>query len=81
MDVVGAGVLKLLLSVSPETVRVGDQISIKATDSVENKPVSGVDVYFGGQKVEGQTGTDGTVSYWVTVITSYSIHYTKLYEA
>ncbi|WP_440948776.1 S-layer protein domain-containing protein [Methanosarcina sp. T3] len=75
--VVGAGVLKLLLSVSPETIRIGDQISIKATDSVENKPVSGADVYFGGQKVEGQTGTDGTVSYWVTAPGTYTVNATK----
>jgi len=77
VDVVGAGVLKLLLSTSPETVRVGDQISIKATDSVENKPVSGVDVYFGGQKVEGQTGADGSVSYWVTAPGTYTANATK----
>jgi len=77
VDVVGAGVMKLLLSVSPETVRVGDQISIKATDSVENKPVSGVEVYFGGQKIEGQTGTDGIVSYWVTAPGTYTVNATK----
>ncbi len=77
MDVVGAGVLKLLLSISPETIREGDQISIKVTDSVENKPVSGADVYFGGQKVEGQTGTDGSVSYWVTAPGTYTVNATK----
>jgi len=77
VDVVGSGVLKLLLSVSPETINIGDQISIKVTDSVENKPVSGVDIYFGGQKVEGQTGTDGTVSYWVTAPGTYTVNATK----
>ncbi|AAM06918.1 TPA: S-layer protein [Methanosarcina acetivorans] len=77
VDVVGAGVLKLLLSVSPETARIGDQITIKVTDSVENKPVSGADVYFGGQKVEEQTGTDGTVSYWATAPGTYTVNATK----
>ena len=77
VDVVGAGVLKLLLSISPETIREGDQISIKVTDSVEKKPVSGVDVFFGGQKVEGQTGTDGSVSYWVTAPGTYMVNATK----
>lgn len=77
VDVVEAGVLKLLLSTSPETVRVGDQISIKVADSVGNKPVSGVDIYFGGQKVEGQTGTDGSVSYWVTAPGTYTVNATK----
>ena len=77
VDVVGAGVLKLLLSISPETIREGDQISIKVTDSVEKKPVSGADVFFGGQKVEGQTGTDGSVSYWVIAPGTYMVNATK----
>ncbi|AKB20932.1 S-layer protein domain-containing protein [Methanosarcina sp. WH1] len=77
VDIVGAGVLKLLLSISPETIREGDQINIKVTDSVEKKPVSGVDVYFGGQKVEGQTGTDGSVSYWITAPGTYTVNATK----
>ncbi len=77
VDIVGAGVLKLLLSVSPESVKEGDQIKIKVTDSVENKPVSGADVYFGGQKVEGQTGTDGTVSYWATAPGTFTVNATK----
>ncbi|KKG11749.1 S-layer protein [Methanosarcina sp. 2.H.T.1A.6] len=77
VDVVGAGVLKLLLSISPETVRIGDQINIVVTDSVEKKPVSGADVFFGGLKVEGQTGTDGTVSYWVTAPGTYTVNATK----
>jgi S-layer protein (TIGR01567 family) len=77
VDVVGAGVLKLLLSVSPETVREGDQISIKVTDSVENQPVSGVDVYFGVQKIEEQTGANGSVSYWVTAPGTFTVNATK----
>jgi hypothetical protein len=77
VDIVGAGVLKLLLSVSPETVREGDQISIRVTDSAENQPVSGADVFFGGQRIEGQTGADGTVSYWVTAPGSYEVNATK----
>ncbi|KKH97764.1 S-layer protein [Methanosarcina sp. 1.H.T.1A.1] len=77
VDVVGAGVLKLLLSISPETVRVGDQINIVVTDSVEKKPVSGADVFFGGQKIEGQTGASGSVSYWVTAPGTYTVNATK----
>ncbi|HOW14228.1 S-layer protein domain-containing protein [Methanosarcina sp.] len=77
VDIVGAGVIKLLLSVSPETVKKGDQIKIGVTDSVQNKPVSGADVYFGGQKVDGQTGTDGTVSYWVTAPGTFTVNATK----
>ena len=50
IDVVAQGVLKLLISVSPETVREGDQISIMVTDSVENQPVAGADVFFGGKE-------------------------------
>jgi S-layer protein (TIGR01567 family) len=77
VNIVGAGVLKLLLSVSPETVREGDQISIRVTESAENQPVSGADVFFGGQKVEGQTGADGTVSYWVIAPGTYEVNATK----
>lgn len=77
VDIVGAGVLKLMLSVSPEKVKQGDQISIRVTDSVENKPVSGADVFVGGQKVEGQTGTDGTISYWVTAPGTFKVNATK----
>jgi len=77
VDIIGAGVMKLLLSVSPETVKEGDQIKIGVTDSVQNKPVSGADVYFGGQKVDGQTGTDGTVSYWVTAPGTFTVNATK----
>ncbi len=77
VDIVGAGVLKLLLSVSPENIREGDQISIRVTDSVEKQPVPGADVFFGGQKVEGQTGTDGTVSYWVTAPGTFTVNTTK----
>ncbi len=77
VDIVGAGVLKLLLSVSPENIREGDQISIRVTDSAEKQPVPGADVFFGGQKVEGQTGTDGTVSYWVTAPGTFTVNATK----
>jgi hypothetical protein len=77
VDVVGEGVLKLLLSVSPEAVEEGDQITIKVTDSVEKKAVAGADVFFGGKKVDKQTGTDGTVSYWVTAPGTYTINATK----
>lgn len=77
VDIVGAGVVKLLLSVSPEDIKQGDQISIRVTDSLENQPVSGADVYFGGQKVEGQTGTDGILSYWVTAPGTFPVNATK----
>jgi Protein of unknown function (DUF1608)./CARDB. len=77
VDVVREGVLKLLLSVSPATVRVGDQISIKVTDSVKNQPVAGVDVYFGGQKIAEQTNASGIVSYGVTAPGTYMINATK----
>jgi S-layer protein (TIGR01567 family) len=77
IDVVGAGVLKLLISFSPSTVKVGDQIKITVTDSVENQPVSGADVYFGGQKVDDQTDTAGTVSYWATAPGTFTVNATK----
>jgi S-layer protein (TIGR01567 family) len=77
VDVVGEGVLKLLLSVSPEAVKEGDQITIKVTDSVEKKAVAGADVYFGGKKLDKQTGTDGTVSYWATSPGTYTVNATK----
>lgn len=77
VDIVGAGVMKLLLSVSPDNIREGDQISIRVTDSAEKQPVPGADVFFGGQKVEGQTGTDGTVSYWVTAPGTFTVNATK----
>lgn len=77
VDVVGEGVLKLKLAVSPETILEGDQISIKVTDSVEDKSVSGADVFFGGEKIEEQTDAKGTVSYWVTTPGTYVINATK----
>jgi S-layer protein (TIGR01567 family) len=77
VDVVGEGVLKLLLSVSPTTVREGDQISIKVTDSVENQPVAGADVFFGGKKIDQQTNANGILSYWVTAPGTYTINATK----
>lgn len=77
VDVLTAGAVKLLISVSPEEIREGDQISIKVTDSAQNQPVSGADVYFGGQKVEGQTGTNGIVSYWVTAPGTFTVNATK----
>mgnify|MGYP000946992786 FL=1 len=77
IDVLAQGVLKLLVSVSPETVREGDQISIKVTDSVENKPVAGADVFFGGQKIDAQTDANGITSYWVTAPGTYVVNATK----
>ena len=77
VDIVGEGVLKLLLSVSPATVREGDQISIQVTDSVENQPVAGVDVFFGGQKIGEQTNANGIVSHWVTAPGTYTVNATK----
>jgi len=77
VDVVGEGVLKLLLSVSPETVQEGDQITIEVTDSVEKKPVAGADVFFGGQKIAEQTNANGIVSYWVTAPGTYTVNATK----
>lgn len=77
IDVVAQGILKLLISVSPETVREGDQISIMVTDSVENQPVAGADVFFGGQRIAEQTNSNGTVSHWVTAPGTYMINATK----
>lgn len=77
VDVLGKGVLKLLLSVSPETVREGDQINIKVTDSVEKQPVVGADVFFGGQKIDAQTDANGITSYWVTAPGTFMINATK----
>ncbi|HWQ49328.1 MAG TPA: S-layer protein domain-containing protein [Methanosarcina sp.] len=77
VDVLAQGVLKLLVSVSPETVREGDQINIKVTDSVENKPVAGADVFFGGQKIDAQTNAQGITSYWVTAPGTYVVNSTK----
>jgi hypothetical protein len=77
VDVVAEGVLKLLLSVSPKTVREGDQINIKVTDFLENQPVAGADVFFGGQKIGEQTNANGIVSHWVTAPGTYTINATK----
>ncbi len=77
VDVLAQGVLKLLVSVSPETVREGDQIDIKVTDSEENKPVSGADVFFGGQIIDAQTDAKGIISYLVTSPGTYVINATK----
>lgn len=77
VDVLAQGVQKLLVSVSPETVRGGDQIKISVTDSVDNKPVAGADVFFGGQKTEAQTDEKGITSYWVTTPGTYVVNATK----
>ncbi|AKB51974.1 S-layer family duplication domain protein [Methanosarcina barkeri str. Wiesmoor] len=77
VDVLAQGVLKLLVSVSPETVREGDQIDIKVTDSEENKPVSGADVFFGGQIIDAQTDEKGITSYMVTAPGTYVVNATK----
>ncbi|AKB55485.1 S-layer protein [Methanosarcina sp. A14] len=77
VDVLAQGILKLLVSVSPENVREGDQISIKVTDSEENKPVSGADVFFGGQIIDAQTDAKGITSYMVTTPGTYVVNATK----
>lgn len=77
VDVVGQGVLKLQISVSPAEVKEGDQITIKVTDSVESKSVAGADVFFGGKKIDQQTDSNGVVSYWVTAPGTYMINATK----
>ena len=78
IDVVREGVLKLQLSVSPETIKPGDQIQIKVADSVENKPVAGADIFFGGKKIAQQSDANGIVSYWVTAPGTYVINATKI---
>jgi len=77
VDVVGQGVLKLQVSVSPKEASEGDQITIKVADSVENKYVAGADVFFGGKKIAQQTDANGAVSYWVTAPGTYMINATK----
>jgi hypothetical protein len=77
VDVVGLGVLKLQVSVSPKEVREGDQITIKVADSVGNKSIAGADVFFGGKKIAQQTDANGAVSYWVTAPGTYMINATK----
>ena len=77
VDVVGQGILKLQLSVSPKAIREGDQITIKVADSVENKPVVGANVFFGGKKIAQQTDANGIASYWVTAPGTYLINATK----
>lgn len=77
VDVLAQGVQKLLVSVSPETVREGDQIKISVTDSVDNKPVAGANVFFGGQKIDAQTNEKGITSYWVTIPGTYVVNATK----
>ncbi len=62
---------------SPKDVREGDQITIKVADSVENKPVAGADIFFGGKKIAQQTDGNGVVSYWVTAPGTYMINATK----
>jgi len=77
VDVVGQGVLKLQLFVSPKAITEGDQITIKVADSIENKPIVGADVFFGGKKIAQQTNADGIVSYWVTAPGTYMVNATK----
>jgi S-layer protein (TIGR01567 family) len=77
VDIVGQGVLKLLISVFPKDVREGDQITIKVTDSVGNNSVAGADVYFGGQKIKEQTNANGIASHWVVAPGTYAINATK----
>lgn len=77
VDVVGQGVLKIQISVSPKEVREGDQVTIKVADSVENKSIAGADVFFGGKKIAQQTDANGAVSYWVTAPGTYMINATK----
>ncbi|HHV24695.1 MAG TPA: S-layer protein [Methanosarcina sp.] len=77
IDVVAEGVLKLMLSVTPTTVREGDQINIKVIDSVGKQPIAGADVFFGGKKIDKQTDAKGTISHWVTAPGTYTINATK----
>lgn len=77
VDVVGQGVLKLQVSVSPKEVMEGDNISIKVADSVENKSIVGADVFFGRKKIAQQTDANGAISYWVTAPGTYMINATK----
>jgi S-layer protein (TIGR01567 family) len=77
VDIVGQGVLKLQVSVSPKEVKEGDQITIKVMDSVENRSVAGADVFFGGKKIAQQTDANGAVSYWVTAPGTFMINATK----
>ena len=77
VDVLAEGSRKLEIEVSPELVREGDTISIKVTDSISGNPVSGADVFFGGEEIEEQTDESGVVSYWVTAPGTYKISASK----
>lgn len=77
VQVVGEGTMKLLVSISPQSVREGDQIVIKVTDALNNQPVAGADVFFGIQKLDQQTNANGTLSYWVTTPGTYTVNATK----
>lgn len=77
VSVIAQGALKLLVSVSPATVREGDQITITVRDALENQPVEGADVFFGTQRIEQQTNAQGTVSYWLTAPGTYVVNATK----
>ena len=44
---------------------------------MENQPVAGADVFFGGKKIDQQTNANGILSYWVTAPGTYTINATK----
>ena len=50
------------LSVSPETVYVGDKITITAEESIGGDPIEDAEILIDGDSL-GQTGSDGTISY------------------
>ncbi|AKB25849.1 S-layer family duplication domain protein [Methanosarcina sp. MTP4] len=77
VDVLAEGSRKLEIEVSPDPIREGDTISIKVTDSIGDKPVSGADVFLGGENVGEQTNEAGIVSYWVTTPGTYKINASK----
>ncbi len=77
VDVLAEGSRKLEIEVSPELIREGDTISIKVTDSLNDRSVSGADVFFGGEQIEERTDDSGIVSYWVTVPGTYKISASK----
>lgn len=52
---------RMIISVSPNEVYVGDTVSIEIVNAIGGEPVEGAEVFFDGDSI-GMTGADGTIS-------------------